>query len=48
MPNHCSNTLGVLGKTEDVEKFVAFVTNNGPDKEEVFSHINKSVIDKTS
>jgi len=34
MPNHCSNTLGVLGKTEDVEKFIAFITNNGPDKEE--------------
>jgi hypothetical protein len=34
MPNHCSNTLGVLGKTEDVEKFIAFITNDGPDKEE--------------
>lgn len=27
MPNHCNNTLGVLGKTEEVEKFVEFVTN---------------------
>jgi len=27
MPNHCNNTLGVAGKTEEVENFVEFVTN---------------------
>ena len=44
MPNHCSNTLGVLGKTEDVEKFVAFVTNNGPDKEDDKYELFKKLI----
>ena len=32
MPNHCNNTLGVAGKTEEVEKFVEFVTNKDLDK----------------
>ena len=27
MPNECMNTLGVMGKKEDVEAFVKFVTN---------------------
>ena len=27
MPNHCNNTLCVAGKTEEVGKFVEFVTN---------------------
>ena len=27
MPNHCNNTLGVAGETEEVEKFIEFVTN---------------------
>ena len=44
MPNHCNNTLGVLGKTEDVEKFVAFVTNNGPDKEDDKYELFKKLI----
>jgi hypothetical protein len=44
MPNHCSNTLGVLGKTEDVEKFIAFITNNGPDKEENKYQLFKNLI----
>ncbi len=26
MPNHCENILGVLGKTEDVMKFINFIT----------------------
>jgi hypothetical protein len=32
MPNHCNNTLGVLGKTSDVEKFVEFVKSKNKDK----------------
>lgn len=44
MPNHCNNTLGVLGKTEDVEKFVAFVTNDGPDKEDDKYELFKKLI----
>ena len=44
MPNHCSNTLGVLGKTEDVEKFIAFVTNNGEDKEQNKYQLFKSLM----
>lgn len=44
MPNHCNNTLGVLGKTEDVEKFVAFVTNNGEDKEQNKYQLFKSLM----
>ena len=26
MPNECMNTLGIMGKKEDVEAFVKFVT----------------------
>ena len=44
MPNHCNNTLGVLGKTEDVEKFIAFVTNNGEDKEQNKYQLFKSLM----
>lgn len=44
MPNHCNNTLGVLGKTEDVEKFITFVTNNGEDKEENKYQLFKSLM----
>ena len=44
MPNHCNNTLGVIGKTEDVEKFITFVTNNGEDKEQNKYQLFKSLM----
>ena len=43
MPNHCSNSLKIIGPTKDVEQFVTFVKNNGDDKDdnpyELFSNL---------
>ena len=38
MPNHCENTLGVLGKTEDVMEFVNLVSK-GDDVYEIFKSL---------
>lgn len=44
MPNHCNNKLGITGPIDDVEKFVAFVKNNGDDKEENEYNLFESLI----
>lgn len=44
MPNHCQNNLGITGKVEDIEKFIAFVKNNGDDKEENEYNLFESLI----
>jgi hypothetical protein len=44
MPNHCSNKLGITGPIEDVEKFIAFVKNNGDDKDENEYNLFESLI----
>lgn len=47
MPNHCENTLGVLGKTEDVIEFVNLVSK-GDDVYEIFKSLKpmpKELID---
>jgi len=45
MPNHCENTLGVLGKTEDVMEFINFIaveSNEGGDKYKIFQSLSPS------
>ena len=44
MPNHCSNKLGITGPIDDVEKFIAFVKNNGDDKDENEYNLFESLI----
>jgi hypothetical protein len=44
MPNHCNNRLGITGPTEDIEKFIAFVKNNGDDKEDNEYNLFESLI----
>jgi hypothetical protein len=44
MPNHCNNRLGITGLTEDVEKFIALVKNNGDDKEDNEYNLFESLI----
>ena len=44
MPNHCSNRLGITGPIDDVEKFIAFVKNNGDDKDENEYNLFESLI----
>jgi hypothetical protein len=44
MPNHCSNKLGITGPIDDVEKFIAFVKNNGDDKDENQYNLFESLI----
>ena len=43
MPNHCNNKLGITGPIDDVEKFIALVTNKSPapdaDKYELFANL---------
>ena len=44
MPNHCNNRLGITGPTEDIEKFIALVKNNGDDKDENEYNLFESLI----
>lgn len=54
MPNHCENTLGVLGKTEDVIKFINFITvepDESGDKYKLFKSLSptpKELINTTA
>ena len=44
MPNHCNNRLGITGPTEDIEKFIALVKNNGDNKEDDEYNLFESLI----
>jgi len=45
MPNHCNNTLGIIGKIKDVQDFIELVTNTeGSDKEEDKYELFKNLI----
>ena len=37
MPNECMNTLGIMGKKEDVEEFAKFVFPSGEDEVTLFN-----------
>lgn len=50
MPNHCQNTLGVLGKTEDVIEFINFITldestGSSDDKYKIFRSLSPMPIE---
>lgn len=49
MPNHCENTLGVLGQTEDITEFINFISK-GDDIYEIFKSLKpmpEELIDTT-
>ena len=39
MPNECMNTLGIMGKKEDVEEFAKFVFPSGEDEVALFNSL---------